>query len=121
MLHTLARDVPRYARVLRLARDLIDFVDVDDATLAFSNIEIAGLQEPDENVFDVLADIPCLGKRRCVSNRKWNVQDPRECLREERLADAGGPNEQDVGFVQLDIVVAHRRRIDALVVIVNCD
>src|SRR5690348_5156525 len=121
LLHALARDVPRYARVLRLARDLIDLVDVDDAALALGDIEIACLEKAHENVLDVLADVPSLGERRGVCNRERDVQYPRQCLREERLAHARRADEHDVGLVQLDVVVANRRRIDALVMIVDRD
>ncbi len=48
-----------------------------------------------------------------------HVEDAGERLGQQRLADAGGPDEQDVGLVQLDVAVAARLRVDALVVVVH--
>src|SRR3989304_3515092 len=48
LLHALARDVARDARVLALPRDLVDLVEVDDAALALGDVEVAGLEEPHE-------------------------------------------------------------------------
>src|SRR5581483_12319224 len=55
LLHALARHVARDARVLALPRDLVNLVNVYDPALALGDVEVAGLQQPDENVLDVLA------------------------------------------------------------------
>ena len=121
LLHAFAGDVARDARVLRLARDLVDLVDVDDAALALGDVEVAGLEQPDEDVLDVLADVARFGQRRGVGDRERHVEDARERLREQRLADARRADQQDVRLVELDVVIAERRRVDALVVIVDRD
>src|SRR6185437_14275446 len=53
LLDPLARDVARDARVLRLARDLVDLVDVDDPALAFGDVELARLEQPNEDVLHI--------------------------------------------------------------------
>src|SRR5687767_4886184 len=106
LLHALARDVARDAGVFRLARDLVDLVDVDDAALALGDVELAGLEQPDENVLDVFADVPRFGERRGVGDGEGDVENARERLCEERLACSGRPDEEDVRLVELHLVVA---------------
>src|SRR5688500_8534830 len=107
LLHPLAADVARDARILRLPRDLVDLVDVDDAPLALGDVEVAGLEEADEDVLHVLADVARLGQRRRVGDREGDVEDPRERLREQRLAHTGRADEQDVRLVELDVILSN--------------
>ena len=55
LLHTLARDVPGDRRVVGLARDLVDLVDIHDAALGPVDIVFAGLQKLQDDVLDILA------------------------------------------------------------------
>ena len=57
LLHALTRDVARDRRVLVLAADLVDLVDVDDALLALLDVAAGGLQQLEDDVLDVLADV----------------------------------------------------------------
>ena len=57
LLHALARDVTCDRRVLALAGDLVDLVDVDDAGLGALGVEVGGLDELEEDVLDVLAHV----------------------------------------------------------------
>src|SRR5581483_4504470 len=68
LLHALAGDVARNRRVLVLAADLVDFVDVDDALLALLDVAAGRLQELEDDVLDVLADIAGFGQRRRVDD-----------------------------------------------------
>src|SRR5690606_17297901 len=88
LLHALARDVTRDRRVVRLARDLVDLVDVDDARLRLLDVVVALLQQLLDDVLDVLADVARLRQRGGVRNRERHVQQARERLREQRLAAA---------------------------------
>ena len=63
-------------------------------------------KQPHEDVLDVFADISGFGERRGVGDGEGNVEDAGERLREQRLADAGGTEQEDVGLVELDVVVA---------------
>ena len=120
LLHALARHVARDRRVVRLARDLVDLVDVDDPGLGLLDVEVRGLDQLEEDVLDVLADVARLGQRRRVGDRERDVEDPRERLREQRLAAAGRAEQEDVRLLELDLVVllAH---LHALVVVVDGD
>src|SRR5690606_32043286 len=57
LLDPLAGDVAGDGRVLRLARDLVDLVDVDDAALGLLDVEVGGLDELQQDVLDILTDI----------------------------------------------------------------
>src|SRR6058998_3213502 len=121
LLHAFARYVARDARVLRLAGDLVDLVDVDDAALGLGDVEVRGLEQPDENVLHVLTHVAGLGERGGVRDREGDVQDARQRLGEERLAHAGRTDEHDVRLVELDLGLAPLVRVDALVVVVDRD
>src|SRR5881396_1535837 len=121
LLHALARYVARDARVLGLAGDLVDLVDVDDAALGFGDVEVRGLEQPDENVLHVLTHVAGLGERGGVRDGEGDVEDARQRLGEERLAHAGRTDEHDVRLVELDLGLAPLVRVDALVVVVDRD
>ncbi len=86
LLHTLARNVAGDGGVVGLARDLVDLIDVDDATLRLGDIEVRRLDEAQQDVLDILADIAGLGERGGIGDTKGHVEHPRESLRQQRLA-----------------------------------
>ena len=108
LLHALARDVPGDRGVVGLAGDLVDLVDVDDAALRPLDIVVGGLEQLQDDVLDVLADIAGLGQGRGVGHRERHVEDPGQGLGEQGLARAGRADQQDVGLRQLDVVVLRR-------------
>src|SRR5882724_10063194 len=120
LLHALARHVARDRGVVALARDLVDLVDVDDAALALLDVVVRVLEEREDDVLDVLADVAGLGQAGGVGDRERHLQEAGERLREERLAAARRPDEQDVRLLQLD-VARDQLRVDALVVVVDRD
>ena len=123
LLHALARHVARDRRVLVLAADLVDLVDVDDALLALLDVAAGGLQQLEDDVLDVLADVARFGERRRVDDRERHRQQLGQRLREQRLAGAGRADQQDVRLGQLDVVAAARLLLDfePLVVVVDRD
>src|SRR3989475_139556 len=121
LLHAFAGDVASDARVLGLAGDLVDLVDVDDPALGLGDVEIGGLQQPHQDVLHVFADVARFGERGRVGDREGDVEDARQRLRQQRLAHAGRTDQQDVALVELDLVVTGAVRVDALVVIVDGD
>ncbi len=121
LLHALAGDVARDRRVVRLARDLVDLVDVDDPRLGLLHVVVGGLDQLQKDVLDVLADIPGLRQRGRVGDRERHVEDPRERLREQRLAAAGRPEQENVRLLQLDLRFAGHHHLHALVVVVDRD
>jgi hypothetical protein len=118
LLHALARDVARDRRVLALARDLVDLVDVDDAGLRLLDVVIALLQQLLDDVLDVLAHITGFGQRGGVGDRERHIQEPSQGFGQQRLARTGGAHQQDVGLGQLDVIVL-AALLDALVVVVH--
>ncbi len=109
LLDALAGDVTRDRRVVGLARDLVDLVDVDDPRLRLLDVVVGGLDQLQEDVLDVLADVAGLRQRRRVGDREGDVEDPRERLGEQRLAAAGRAEQQDVRLLQLGQVGCRRR------------
>jgi hypothetical protein len=87
--------------------DLVDFVDVDDAALGGFEVVIGVLQQLEQDVFDVLADVAGFGERGGVADGEGDVEDAGQRLGQQRLAAAGRADQQDVALVDLDIV--HRR------------
>ena len=123
LLDAFARHVAGDRRVLVLAADLVDLVDVDDPLLALLDVAAGGLQQLEDDVLDVLADVARLGQRRRVDDREGDREQLGERLREQRLAGAGRADQQDVRLRQLDVVAAARLLLDLdpLVVVVDRD
>src|SRR3989442_1538582 len=120
LLDALARDVPCDRGVLGLARDLVDLVDIDDAALGPLDVVIRRLEQAQDDVLDVLADVARLRERGGVGDRKRHAQHLREGLREEGLAGARGTDEENVRLLQLDLARL-AARLDSLVVVVDRD
>ncbi len=120
LLDALARNVTGDRGVVRLAGDLVDLVDVDDPALGPGDVEVGRLDEPQEDVLDVLTDVAGLGQRGRIGDAERDVEDAGEGLGEERLARAGRPDQQNVRLLELDLV-DRRAGVDPLVVVVDGD
>ena len=90
LLHALAGDVTGDRRVLALAGDLVDLVDVDDAGLGLLDVVVGGLDQLEQDVLDVLADVAGLGERGGVGDGEGHVEHAGQRLGQQRLAAAGG-------------------------------
>src|SRR5215217_314486 len=121
LLHALTRDVARDRRVVGFPGDLVDLVDVDDTGLGLLHVEVCGLDQLEEDVLDVLADVAGLGQGCCVGYGERDVEDLRQRLGEERLARAGRPYEQYIGLLEFGAVGGLGAHLDALVVVVDGD
>ena len=120
LLHALARNVARNRRIVGLATDLVDFVDVDDAALRLLDVVVGCLQQLQDDVLDILADVAGLGQGRRIGHRERHVEDARECLGQQRLAAPGRADQQDVRFGKLDLVAGFRTVAEPLVMVVDC-
>src|SRR6266511_3535905 len=118
LLDTFARDVPGDRGVLALAGDLVDLVDVDDAGLGLLDVVIGRLDQLEEDVLDVLTDVARLRQCRGVGDGEGDVQHAGQGLGQERLAASRRAEQDDVGLLQLDLVVL-RAHLDPLVVDVH--
>ena len=86
---------------------------------ALRDVEVGRLDQPQEDVLDVLADVPGLGQRRRVGDRERHVEDLGQRPRQQRLAGAGRAQQHDVALLELHVLAL--LRADALVVVVDGD
>src|SRR5712671_4118287 len=82
------------------------------------DIVVGRLQQLQDDVLDVLANVAGFGQRRRVRHGEGHVEDPRQRLGQQRLARTGRTDQQDVRLRKLDVVVLGLV-IEPLVVIVN--
>ena len=101
-----------------LRRNLVDLVDVDDAALRPLDVVVGVLQQLQDDVLDVLADVARLGQRGCIGHREGHVEDARQRLGKQGLAATRRAHQQDVGLGEFDVVVLGRV-VEPLVVIVH--
>ena len=121
LLHALAGDIAGDRGVVGLARNLVDFVDVDDAALGAGDVEIRRLNQVQQDVLNVLAYVAGLGQRGRVGDREGDVEDARERGGEQRLADTGRSDQQDVALLEFNAVGGVDLARDPLVVVVDGD
>ncbi len=119
LLHTFTRNITGDRRVLTLAGDLVDLVDVDNPFLRTLHIIICRLKQPKKDVFNILADIARFGQSGCIRDGKRNIEHPREGLRQQGFAHACRAEQKDIRLVQLNI--PHVPEIDALIVVIDRD
>ena len=86
LLDAFAGDVTRDGGVLVLAANLVDLVDVNDALLGAVDVTVGSLQQLQDDVLNIFADVAGLGQGGCVYDCERHVQNLGESLREERLA-----------------------------------
>src|SRR5437868_2611959 len=89
-------------------------------TLGTLDIIISRLQQLEDDVLDVLADIAGFGERGRIGHGERDVEDARERLRQQRLAGAGRADQQDVRLRELDVVVLGLV-VETLVVVMDRD
>ena len=119
LLHTLAAHVTGDRRVVRLAGDLVDFIDVDDAALGLVHVVVTLLQQLLDYVFHVLAHIARFGERGGVGDRERHVEQAGQRLREQGFTTAGGTDKQDIALAQFHFLAAAALAAQALVVVVH--
>src|ERR687896_59979 len=121
LLHSFSRDVTCDRRVLGLARDLVYFVDVDDPGLCALDVVIRSLDQFQQDVLDVFADIAGLCQRGGVGDRKRHVEHAGQGLRQEGLSAASWTQQQDVGLGKFHIAVLVASNLNPFVVVVDRD
>ena len=118
LLYALARDITSDGGVVRLARDLVDLVDVDNAHLGLLDIVIALLQQFLNDVLDVFTHVTGFGQGGGIGNGKGYIQQTSQSFGQQRLTGTSRTDQQDVALAQLDFVFA-LTLIKALVVVIN--
>ena len=84
------------------------------------DVSIGGLQELQDNIFDVFADVARFGQRRGVHDRKGYVEHARKRLREQSLSGARRSHQQNIRFREFDVAGLAIQE-NALVMVVNGD
>ena len=74
LLDALARYVAGDGKVLGLAGDLVDLVDIDDADLGPGHVEIGRADELEQDVLHILAHVSRLGERGGVRDGEGHLQ-----------------------------------------------
>ncbi len=120
LLHAFAADVAGDRGIFVFLGDLVDLVDVNDALLGFADVAVGGLEQLQDDVLDVFADVAGLGKRGGIHDGEGHIEHARKRLRQQRLAGAGRADEQNVGFRKLDFAGLAVEE-NALVVVVHGD
>ena len=80
LLDTLARYVPGDGGVLALTGDLVDLIHIDDAVLRQLHIVVRCLEETQENILHIVANIARLSEGGGVGNSKRNLENPGQGL-----------------------------------------
>ena len=119
LLDAFARHVARDGRVFVLPADLVYLIYINDALLALLDVAAGRLEQLQEDVLDVLADVAGFGERRGIDNREGDREELGQGLGEQRLAAAGRAQEQDVRLGELHLGVGLPRHLHALVVVVD--
>jgi hypothetical protein len=120
LLHAFTGNIAGDGGVLVFFGDFVDLVDVDDALLGLLDVAIRGLQQLQDDVFDVFTDVAGFGEGRGVDDGEGHIEHAREGLREERLARSCRPDQQNIGFAEFAIAGLLVKE-DSLVVVVHGD
>src|SRR5271166_1679351 len=120
LLDPLPADVASDRGVLVLFGDLVDFVDIDDALLSLLHVAVSGLQQLQNDVLNVFPHVAGFGEGGGVDDGEWHIQHAGKGLCKERLARAGGADQNNIGLAELDFAWLLVEE-DALVVVINSD
>ena len=119
LLNALAGYVACDGRILALAGDLIDLVNVDYALFGALNVKIGSLQKPQKNILNVFADIAGFGERRCIGYCKGHIEHLGQRLRKQSFAAAGRADEKNIALLKLNVVIAGIE--DAFIMVIHRD
>ena len=120
LLYAFTGNVPGNGNVFRLPGNLVNFININNASLGFFNIVIRILDQAQQNVFHVFSHIPGFGQCGSIRNGKGYLQDPGQRLGQQGLPAAGRSQHQDIGFLQFHILIFRPRAsvIDPFVMII---
>src|SRR5690606_12964464 len=106
LLHAFARHVAGDRGGVALARDLVDFVNVDNALLGLLARRAALLQKRPVHVLDPVADIAGFAQRRRTGQPEGNTEHARSWLGEQGLAGPARARKQAIKRGQLNLFAA---------------
>src|SRR2546421_3878518 len=120
LLHAFAGNVEGDRRIFVFAANLVDLIDVDDALLRAFDVAVRGLQKFQNDVLNVFADIACFCQRRRVDDGEWDAQHAGERLCQQSFARTRWPDQNDIGFLNLNIRPS-ARQFYSLVMLIDGD
>lgn len=118
LLHPFPGHVTGNRGIVGFARNLVDLVDINNPALGTFDVVIGGLQELQDDILDILPDIPGFGERGGIGHREGYVENARKRLRQQRLAAASRAYQKDVRFGEFDLIVLGRVA-QPLIMVVN--
>ena len=108
LLHAFAGNIACDGNIFRLARDLVDLVNVNDAHLGAFDVVVRVLQQAQNNILHVFADVARFGQSGGVGDGERNVEDFGQGAGQQRLARTGRANQQNVALFDLDLCMPGR-------------
>ncbi len=103
LLHAFTADITRDAGVVApFARDLVDFINIDDAVGSPFRIPVGGLEQADQDGLHVLAYVARLSQRGGVGDGEGHLEQSGQGLGQQRLAAAGGTDQEHIALGQFD-------------------
>src|ERR1043166_5540278 len=120
LLHPFPRNVTSDGGVIIFPTDLVDLIDVDNTCLRFFEIAAGGLNKPQENILNILANVTRLGQARCINYAERNAQLPRKRLRKQCFACSCRADQQNIRFLKLNIAAA-LCKFETFVMLINGD
>src|SRR5207248_8789818 len=88
------------------ARDFVDFVYVNDAALGALDVIVSILEQAQDDIFDVFADVAGLGEGGGVRDGKRDIQSAGEGAGEQGFARASVADEEEIAFFDFDFARA---------------
>ena len=104
LLHTFPGDITGNRRVVRLAGNFVDFINIDNTGLRLLDIVVTFLQQLLDNIFDILTHITGFGQGGRIGNRERYIQQPRQGFSQQGFTATGRTNQQNVTLGQFDII-----------------
>ena len=91
LLHAFTGDIACDRDIVGCLADLVDLVDVDDSSLCGIQVVVCCLEEFEQQILDIFADISRFGECRGITDGEWDIQDLGQCPGNECLAVPVGP------------------------------
>ena len=96
LLNALTAYITGDGHILRLSCDLVDLIDINDASLGSLDIIISRLNKSEKHVLNVIANVTCLGKGGRIGYCKGNVKYLCKGLSKQCLTDTCGAQKDNV-------------------------
>ena len=119
LLHAFARNVAGDRGAIALARNLVDFVNVDDALAGGFEVVVCILQQLHKDVFHILTHVASFCQCGGIGYGKGHAQHTSQSFGKQGFTAARGAHKQDVAFFKLHIVAQSAGVKHALVVVVH--